>query len=80
MNYTQTDTGYDVFFDFAGETYRVGSIHLTETVKPSYSYTDRLFHPSVAILHSHSLSHLKDTISAYYSSRDSIGAIEDRWL
>jgi hypothetical protein len=80
MTYISTETSFDVLFDFAGESRPVGFIR-TNAAEASYSYTDTLFHSSaMIILQSCSLSFLKEAISAYYSGRDTIGAIEDKWL
>lgn len=80
MNYTITKPGYDVFYDFAGEGFRVGYILCTGTTNKIYSYTDTLFYEPAVVLCSLSLSDLQDDISDYYSSRDTIGAIEEKWL
>jgi hypothetical protein len=80
MNYTITNTGYAVFYDFAGESYPVGIIHINESIEEAYTYTDTLFNSAEIVLRHCYLSDLHDAVSDYYSSRDTIGAIEEKWL
>lgn len=78
MYYTATESGYDVFYDFSGEHYHVGFIRI-ENKPRVFMYSDTLFHTSCDVLHKRSLSQLKDAISHFYSSRNSIEIIEEKW-
>lgn len=79
MQYTKTPGGYDVSFEFSGETFPVGYIRINLAIEEVYSYTDTLFGEPTLIFRHCYLSDLQDNISDYYSSRDSIHAIEQRW-
>lgn len=80
MNYTTTKTGYNVFYQFSGELYPVGIIYMGDSIEEIYAYTDTLFNRSEIVVRHCYLSDLQDAISHYYSSRDTISAIEEKYV